>query len=118
MTAFPKTRAAAGYAARHSRAEPARASAAVLLERLAVCEEALTGGEPPLAIAGLLRGLIQATHELATPGWLAANAGDPDVAAFTTLQATASPPDPARVDELCARVLWARFAPAGTPGEG
>jgi hypothetical protein len=43
-----------------------------------------------------------------------AGGDDPDVAAFTARQATASPPDPARIDEICSRVLWARFGPPGT----
>jgi hypothetical protein len=41
--------------------------------------------------------------------------------AFTVLQAAASPPDPARTDETCSRVLRARFTPlAGQddPGPG
>ena len=33
------------------------------------------------------------------------------MAATTVLEAAASPPDPARTDEICSRVLWARFAP-------
>lgn len=48
-----------------------------------------------------------------TPAWLDASADDPDVAAFTAMQATASPPAPRVVNETCSRVLWARFRSAG-----
>jgi hypothetical protein len=75
----------------------------------------------PAALHGLLRDLLLAVRDLAGPAWLDASGDDPDVAAFTVLQATASPPDRARIDEICSRVLWARFAP-GTgrddPGHG
>ncbi|HYZ57804.1 MAG TPA: hypothetical protein VE733_30485 [Streptosporangiaceae bacterium] len=63
------------------------------------------------AAAGLLRGLVLAARDLAGPVWLAASGDDPDVAAFTTLQATCCPPEVAEIDEICARVLWARYAP-------
>ena len=113
MNTFAKTRAAAEYAARHSRTELIRSHAAVLLARLGVCEAAAVGGngQPPVIAAGLLRSLVLAVRDLAGPAWLEANGDDPDVAAFTAMQATASPPDPARIDEICSRVLWARFAP-------
>ena len=116
MSSFPKTRAAAEYAARHSRAELARAHAAVLLRQLSACEAALADGEVslPVLAAGPLRTLVQAVRDLTGPAWLAASGDDPDVAAFTVLEATASPPDPARIDEICSRVLWARFGPPGT----
>ena len=48
MSAFAKTRAAAGYAARHTRSELARARAAVLL-----------------------RDVVLAVRDLAGPAWLA-----------------------------------------------
>ena len=75
---------------------------------------ALAGGDGRLsvAIAGLLRGLVLATRDLAGPAWLEASGDDPDIAAFTTLQASPSPPHPDRIDEICSRVLWARFGPA------
>jgi hypothetical protein len=114
MSAFPKTRAAAEYAARHSRAELTRAAAVILLARLGVCEDFLPGGDGdvPAALHGPLRDLVLAVRDVAGPAWLDASGDDPDVAAFTVLQATASPPDPARIDEICSRVLWARFAQA------
>ncbi|HEX5292773.1 MAG TPA: hypothetical protein VFX25_28215 [Streptosporangiaceae bacterium] len=113
MSAFPKTRAAAEYAARHSRAELTRAAAVILLARLGVCEDFLPGGDGdvPAALHGPLRDLVLAVRDVAGPAWLDASGDDPNVAAFTVLQATASPPDPARIDEICSRVLWARFAP-------
>ena len=116
MSTLATTRAATEYAARHARSELARTRAAVLLARLGVCEAAITGGDgQPPVLAGLLRGLVLAVRDLAGPAWLEASGDDPDVAAFTALQATASPPDPARIDEVCSRVLWARFAPDGPP---
>ena len=121
MRPFGKTRAAAGYAALHARADLVRVRAAALLQELAACEAALAGGNgrPPAAVTpGLLRGLVIAVGDLAGPAWLEASDGDPDVAAFTAMQATASPPDPRVVDETCSRVLWARFSPAGTRSEG
>lgn len=116
MSTFPKTRAAAGYAARHTPGELTRAHAAVLLTRLGACEDLLPGddGDVPAVLHGALRDLVLAVRDLAGPAWLDASGDDPDVAAFTALQATASPPDPARIDEICSRVLWARFGPPGT----
>ena len=117
MSVFPKTRAAAGYIAGTSPGELARARAAILLARLGACEGILPGDEGgvPGAACGLLRYLVLAVRDLAGPAWMDANGDDPDVAALTVLEA-ASPPDPARIDEICSRVLWARFAqaPAGT----
>jgi len=128
VSVFPKTRAAAGYIAGTGPGELSRARATILLARLGACEDILSGGEGdvPAALHGLLRDLILAVHDLAVhdlagPAWLDASGDDPDVAAFTVLQATASPPNRARIDEICSRVLWARFAP-GTgrddPGHG
>ena len=59
MSAFPKTRAAAGYAARHGPGELARARAAVLLARLDAFEDLLPGGDGdvPAGLHGLLRDL-------------------------------------------------------------
>ena len=123
MSVFPKTRAAAGYIAGTGPGELARARATILLARLGACDDILPGGEGdvPAALHGLLRDLVLAVRDLAGPAWLDASGDDPDVAAFTVLEATASPPDRARIDEICSRVLWARFAP-GTgrddPGHG
>ena len=123
MSVFPKTRAAAGYIAGTGPGELARTRAAILLARLGACEDILTGGEGdvPAALHGLLRDLMLAVRDLAGLAWLDASGDDPDVAAFTVLQAAASPPDRVRIDEICSRVLWARFAP-GTgrddPGHG
>jgi hypothetical protein len=125
VSVFPKTRAAAGYIAGTGPGEPARARAraTILLARLGACEDLLPGGQGdvPAALHGLLRDLVLAVRDLAGPAWLDASGDDPDVAAFTILEATASPPDRARTDEICSRVLWARPAP-GTgrddPGPG
>jgi hypothetical protein len=111
MSVFPKTRAAAGYIAAAGPGELARARAAILIARLDACHDILSGdGDGPAVLSGLLRDLVLAVRDLAGPAWLDASSDDPDVTAFTVLQA-ASPPDPARTDEICARVLWARFAP-------
>jgi hypothetical protein len=118
MSAFPKIRAAARYAARHARGELARARAAVVLARLGACEGIPAGGEVPAVFHGLLRDLVLAVRDLAGPAWLEASGDDPDVAAFTALQATPVPPSPAELDEIIARVLWARFAPPGPPRDG
>ena len=122
MSVFPKTRTAAGYIAGAGPGELARARATILLARLGACEDILPGSEGDVAaLHGRLRDLVLAVRELAGPAWLDASSDDPDVAAFTVLEAAASPPDPARTDEICSRVLWARFAP-GTgrddPGHG
>src|SRR5690242_21917100 len=122
MSVFPKTRAAAGYIAAAGPGELARARAAILLTRLDACDDIFPGdGGMPAVLHGLLRDLMLAVRDLAGPAWLDASGDDPDVAAFTVLEATASPPDRARIDEMCSRVLWARFAP-GTgrddPGHG
>jgi hypothetical protein len=120
VSTFPKTRAAAGYAARHGRTEFTRTRAAVLLKRLNTYEAAMAGasGQLPATVAGLLRSLVLATRNLAGPAWLEANGDDPDVAAFTALQATLYPPEAAEIDEICARVLWARYAPHGAARDG
>jgi hypothetical protein len=115
MSAFPKTRAAARYAARHARSELARARAAVLLTRLGACQDIPAGAAVPAVFHGVLRDLVLAARDLAGPAWLAAASDDPDIAAFTALQATPAPPSPAELDEIIARVLWARFGPPGTP---
>lgn len=113
MSVFPKTRAAAGYIAGTVPGELARARAAILLARLDACDDILAAGagDVPAGLHGLLRDLVLAVRDLAGRAWLVASGDDPDVAAFTVLEAAASPPDPARADEICSRVLWARFAP-------
>lgn len=57
MSAFPKTRAAAGYIAGTGPGELARARATILLARLGACEDLLPGGQGdvPAALHGLLR---------------------------------------------------------------
>jgi hypothetical protein len=67
VSAFPKTRAAAGYAARHGPGELARARAAILLARLDAFEDLLPGGDGdvPAALHGLLRDLVLAARDLA-----------------------------------------------------
>jgi hypothetical protein len=118
---FGKARAAAEYAALRARADLVRLRAATLLQELAACETALAGGngrQPAAVTAALLRGMVIAVRELAGPAWPDASADDLDVAAFITMQATASPPDPRVADETCSRVLWARFSPAGIRSEG
>ena len=119
MSVFPKTRAAAGYIAGAGPGELARARATILLARLGACEDILPGGQgdAPAALHGLLRDLVLAVRDLTGPAWLDANGDDPDAAAFTILEPAAGPPDPARIDEICSRVLWARFAP-GTGRDG
>jgi hypothetical protein len=62
MSAFPKTRAAAGY----GRSELARAR-----RRAAAAAQRLLGG------------LVLAVRDPAGPAWLEAGGDDPDVAAFT-----------------------------------
>ena len=113
MSYFPKTRAAAGYAASRERSALARGRAAALLRRLRACETALdaAGGHVTPAASGQLRDLVLAARDLAGPSWLAASADDPDVEAFTVLESAPAPPAPAGLDEVLSRVLWARFAP-------
>ena len=67
----------------------------------------------PAVFHGVLRDLVLAARDLAGPAWLAAASDDPDIAAFTALQATPVPPSPAELDEIISRVLRARFAPPG-----
>lgn len=115
MTAFPRTRAAARYALRHTSSDLTRDRAARLLRQLGACEAALAGnGQLPGLTAGLLRSLVQATRDLAGPAWLTANADTPAVEGFTALQATPAPPSPRDLDGTLAWVIWARFAPART----
>jgi len=118
MGTFPQTRAGAGYIARHARGELARGRAAVLLTALDACEDAPAGGDVPAVFHGVLRDLVLAARDLAGPAWLAATSDDPDIAAFTALQATPVPPSPAELDEIISRVLRARFAPPGPARDG
>ena len=113
MITFTKTRSAAEHISHHASSDLARTRALVLLKRLGVCEAALaaTDGDPGL-VRSLLKGLALTVGELADLAWLAANTDDPDIAAFTALDDAPAPPPPADLDELLARVLWARFAPA------
>lgn len=119
MSYFPKTQAAAGYAASQERSILACGRAAVLVRRLRACEAALdaAGGYLWPAASGPLRDLVLAARDLAGPAWLAASADDPDVAAFTALESTPAPPAPADLDEVLSRVLWARFAPRAASGD-
>jgi hypothetical protein len=118
MSTFPKTRAAAGYVARHARGELARARAAMLTARLGACEDVPAGGDVPSVFHGVLRDLVLAARDLVGPAWLDTASDDPDVAAFTALQATPVPPPLAELDEITSRVLWARFAPHGPARDG
>ncbi|HEY1702053.1 MAG TPA: hypothetical protein VGG75_20290 [Trebonia sp.] len=113
MSYFPKTLAAAGYAAEQGRSVLARGRAALLVRRLRACETALdqANGQILPAASGPLRDLVLAARDLAGPAWLDASADDPDVAAFTGLESAPAPPAPADLDEVVSRVLWARFAP-------
>ena len=113
MSVFPKTRAAAGYIAGTGPGELARARATILLARLGASDDILPSGQDdvPGAHHGLPRDLVLAVRDLAGAAWLDANGDDPDVAAFTVLEAAASPPVTARTDEICSRMLWARFPP-------
>jgi hypothetical protein len=115
---FPKTRAAAEYAASQGRSVLARGRAEVLIRRLQDYGMALDGadGHSPPAASGPLRDLVLAARDLAGPAWLAASADDPDVAAFTALESAPAPPAPADLDEVLSRVLWARFAPRTASG--
>jgi len=94
MNTFPKTRAAAGYAARHGPGELARTRAAVLLARLDAFEDLQPGGDGdvPAVLHGLLRDPVLAARDLAGPAWLDAAGDDPDIAACTALQVTPAPP--------------------------
>jgi hypothetical protein len=117
---FRKTRAAAGYAARHAGAEVARVRAAAILEHLAALEMAAADGNHLQAAAGtrLLRSLLAAVRDLAGTEWLEVMADDPDVTAFTAIPASGRVPKPERIDEICSRVLWARFSPDGIHRKG
>lgn len=117
MSSFGKTRAVASYAVQRGHTELTRTRALVLLQHLADCEAALagtdgSGQQPPTTTAGLLRSMVLAVRDLAGRSWLDVNAGDPDVAAFTAMQAAPNPPAPDQIDEICSRVLWARFSPS------
>lgn len=113
MSYFPKTLAAAGYAADQGRGVVASGRGALLIRRLRACETILdqANGEILPETSGLLRDLVLATRDLVGPAWLNVSADDPDVSAFTALESTPAPPAPAELDEIVSRVLWARFAP-------
>jgi hypothetical protein len=83
---------------------------------LSACEAAIAAasGQPP-AVAGLLRGLVLAARDLAGPTWLAASGDDPDVAAFTTLQAT-PPPEAAEIDKISPGCCGHGTPPTARPG--
>ncbi len=113
MSAFPRTRAAAGYAAAHGRGDLTRRRATTLIRRLRACEALTAAGGPTSAFAHTQqRAVVLAARDLAGPAWLAARGDDPDIAAFTALEATPVPPAPADLDEIISRMLRARFTPA------
>lgn len=116
MSYFPKTLAAAGYAATRDRGILVRGRTALLIRRLRACEAVLdeTDGHILAETNGPLRDLVLAVRDLAGLPWLDARADDPDVAAFTALESAPAPPAPADLDEIVSRVLWARFAPSPT----
>lgn len=118
MSYFPKTLAAAGYAADRNRGVLVRGRAALLIRRLRACETALdqANGHILPEANGPLRDLVLAARDLAGLAWMDARADDPDVAAFTALESEPAPPAPADLDEIVSRVLWARFAPSTTIG--
>jgi hypothetical protein len=109
---FPKTRAAAAYAASQVSSDLARGQVAMLARHLRACEMVLVtaDGHVPPAAGGPLRDLVLAARGLVGRAWLAVCADDPDVAAFTALESAPVPPAPADLDEVISRVLWARFA--------
>src|SRR5690242_211090 len=111
MSAFPKTRTAASYIARHGPGELTRARAAILLAQLDACDDLLFGADAPAALQDPLRDLTQAARDLAGPAWLDAASDDPDITAFTALSAVPVLPSPAELDEITSCMLWARFAP-------
>lgn len=113
MSYFPKTLAAAGYAAEHARGALAHGRAGLLVRRLRACETVLdqANGQNLPAASGPLRDVVLAARDLVGPAWLDASADDPDVAAFTALESAPAPPASADLDEIVSRVLWARFAP-------
>ena len=120
MSAFAKTRACHGIRrpAQPDRTDPVPRRLRARTARCVRGRLADRDGQLPVTVAGLLWGVVLATRELAGPTWLEASCENPDITAFIALQATASPPDPARIDEICSRVLWARFAPARAAGAG
>ena len=115
VTALPQTRIAADYIRQHAQGSLIRSRATVLLKQLRACEAALASGNDglPAIVDALLRSLVLAARDLAGSAWLTANADDPEIAAFTALQATPVPPHPADIDEAVSRALWARFASRG-----
>jgi WD40 repeat protein len=65
----------------------------------------------PAALHSLLRDLVLAVRDLAGPAWLDASGDDPDVTAFTALEATASAGYDGRVR------LWDPADPGADPVE-
>lgn len=113
MAVFNKTRTAGTYIRRRGPAQLARTRASILLTGLDACETALADGAGEVSpfAEDLLCGLVKLAGELVGQSWLAANADDRDVTAFTAVATVAGPPRPAVLDEILSRVLWARFAP-------
>ena len=116
MTVFAKTRVAAGWIIQHAPSDIARARAATLAGQLTRCQAALaTGnGQPPAAAYGLLRAVVLTVQDLAGRRWLEASSDTPEVTAFLAMLATARPPSVPELDQIAARLLWARFT--GHPG--
>ena len=112
MTTFRKTRTALAFISRHTRSDITRIRALALGALL----DTVTTGEVPDGGGTLFRDLVIATRDLAGAAWLDANADDPDIRAFTALDAAAEPPSAEALDEILSAVLWARFGPAPPPG--
>lgn len=110
VTAFPKTRAAAGYAARHGPGELARARATSCWPGWTPAKTsclAVTATCPPSCAT--CSAACSATWYW-PPGTWPARPGSPplattpDIAAFTALQAAPVPAAPAELDEIISRV--------------
>ncbi len=101
-----KTRTAAEYVHARTRSAELRDRAADVLR--VVDDVDAAAGAP-----ATLRDLVVSVADCAGPEWLQAHADDPDVRRLTAYLETPVlvPGDPAELDELLARVLWARHGP-------
>lgn len=107
MTILNQTHAALRHITQHAPASLTRTRALLLGQQLTTCTTS-----PPTS--GMLRQIVIAVRNLVGPGWLAGQASNPAISAFTALDSTPVPPPLPALDHILADCLWARFGPAST----
>jgi hypothetical protein len=112
--ALPRTVVAADHVRRHAPGEGIRHQATDLLQASALAENVLSSGGHAAVRPELLRELVIITSSLAGRRWLRANAANPAVETFTSLNLASDPPTLSSLDQVLSALLWSRFRRAGS----